>query len=294
MFLIVLYFQIMRGYSPLQTGVRVLPVAVSLAVSSGLGTVLAVRIGNKIVVAAGLLLVGAGYAWVASAPDPTHVVRADRAANDPARHRNGSEHGTGHRSHPRRRPTRTGRHRISSQRRHPTYWRTLGVAILGSVYASLYRSKLDSTAVPQAVINVAKGSFGASRAAAAQLPAPSGRVLIEHANRGFLDGLHASCAVAAAVCLVGAVIVVAFLPAFPNEPNDQNSTARTAEPVRFSAAQDSPASVLLQVTPDGLGRRHFPGAGSRWSGLAWQRRMQLTPSPSRSGFRRLRLRSGTV
>ena len=49
---------------------RVLPVAVAIAVSSGLGTVLAVRIGNKIVVAAGLILVGAGYGWVAAFQTP--------------------------------------------------------------------------------------------------------------------------------------------------------------------------------------------------------------------------------
>lgn len=61
----------MREYSPLSAGVHILPVAVSLAAASGLGTVLAVRLGTKIVVTAGLLLVGAGYAWVAVAQTAT-------------------------------------------------------------------------------------------------------------------------------------------------------------------------------------------------------------------------------
>ena len=248
-FLIVLYFQIMRGYSPLQTGVRVLPVAVSLAVSSGIGTVLAVRVGNKIVVAWGLLLVGAGYAWVAgvqtqgtsyglivlqmvvlgtgmglsTAPATEAilgVVRPDQAGigsavNDATRLVGG----------------------------------TLGVAVLGSVYASLYRSKLDHAGVSQSAIDIAKGSFGASRAAANQLSPSAGRALLDHANSGFLDGLHASCGVAAAVCALGVVIVLAFLPAFPREPDDpptNNTDVRSARAA--DAGLDSPA-------PNGPDRR---------------------------------------
>jgi len=60
-FLIVQYFQVMRGYSPLGTGVRILPVAVSLAAASGAGPALAARLGNKVVVAAGLAVLGAGF-----------------------------------------------------------------------------------------------------------------------------------------------------------------------------------------------------------------------------------------
>ena len=74
-FLIILYFQIMRGYSPLAAGVRVLPVAVAIAISSGSGTVLAVRIGNKAVVAAGLVAArcrrSAGSAASRPRPPPT-------------------------------------------------------------------------------------------------------------------------------------------------------------------------------------------------------------------------------
>src|SRR6266699_5888066 len=45
-FLMTQYFQVVRGYSPLATGVRLLPVAVSVGVASVAGTRLAVRIGN--------------------------------------------------------------------------------------------------------------------------------------------------------------------------------------------------------------------------------------------------------
>src|SRR5207253_4936658 len=46
-FLITLYFQFVRGYTPLSAGVRLLPVAASVAVGSVAGTQLAVRAGTK-------------------------------------------------------------------------------------------------------------------------------------------------------------------------------------------------------------------------------------------------------
>ena len=63
-FLITQYFQFLKGYAPLSTGVRILPVAICIAVGSVVGVRLSVTIGNKAVVATGLLLVGVSFAWV--------------------------------------------------------------------------------------------------------------------------------------------------------------------------------------------------------------------------------------
>ena len=57
-FLIAQYFQFVRGYSPLSTGVRLLPVAASVAAGSVAGTQLAVRAGTKLVVTTGLVAAG--------------------------------------------------------------------------------------------------------------------------------------------------------------------------------------------------------------------------------------------
>ena len=46
-FLITLYFQFVRGYAPLSTGVHLLPVALSVGVGSVAGTQLAVRVGHQ-------------------------------------------------------------------------------------------------------------------------------------------------------------------------------------------------------------------------------------------------------
>src|SRR5262249_15240690 len=65
-FLITQYFQFVRGYGPLSTGVRLLPVALSVGIGSVAGTQLAVRAGTKLVVTTGLAAVAAFYAWVAA------------------------------------------------------------------------------------------------------------------------------------------------------------------------------------------------------------------------------------
>src|ERR1700749_2548296 len=66
-FLVTQYFQFLKGYGPLSTGVRLLPVALCVAVASILGARLAVPVGTKLVVATGLLAMAAFYLWVARA-----------------------------------------------------------------------------------------------------------------------------------------------------------------------------------------------------------------------------------
>src|SRR5213078_4562003 len=58
-FLVTQYFQVLKGYGPLSTGVRLLPVASCVAISSILGARLAVRVGTKLVDASGLFSMAA-------------------------------------------------------------------------------------------------------------------------------------------------------------------------------------------------------------------------------------------
>src|SRR5262249_7411011 len=64
-FLITQYFQFIRGYGTLSTGVRILPVAITIAFGSVLGARLAGRLGTRALVVTGLLLFGAAFAWIA-------------------------------------------------------------------------------------------------------------------------------------------------------------------------------------------------------------------------------------
>jgi hypothetical protein len=104
---------------------------------------------------------------------------------------------------------------------------TLGVAVIGSVYASLYASGLaDSDSVkqlPSQVESAVSESVGSARIAAEQLGAAGdvqgAQAVSDAAGSAFLDGLAAGSYVAAAVTLVGAVVAAAFLPSRPARSN---------------------------------------------------------------------------
>src|SRR3989442_9269675 len=70
-FLITQYFQFLKGYGPLSTGVRLLPVAFAVGLMSVLGTQLAVRFGTKQVVTAGMFCLAGFFAWVSTADTGT-------------------------------------------------------------------------------------------------------------------------------------------------------------------------------------------------------------------------------
>ncbi len=91
---------------------------------------------------------------------------------------------------------------------------TLGVAVIGSVFASLYAAGLDGAAggVP---LDSARDSIGAAFAAAQQLGGAPGDTLRQLASAGFYDGLEAGCLVAAGVCAVGCAAAGVLLPSRP-------------------------------------------------------------------------------
>lgn len=67
-FLVTQYFQFIRGYGTLSTGVRILPVALTIALGSLGGVALATRRGTRAVVSTGLLLLGSSFVWIATSP----------------------------------------------------------------------------------------------------------------------------------------------------------------------------------------------------------------------------------
>ena len=232
-FLITQYFQFVRGYGPLSTGVRLLPVALSVGVGSVAGTQLAVRAGTKLVVTTGLVATAAFYAWVAatttatlgygiiaiqmvlfglgmgltSAPATESIMGAvsrsmagvGSAVNDATRLIGG----------------------------------TLGVAVLGSVYASVYSSHLTAalpSALSSQVAGTARQSVGAAYTAAGAVGNPAlAHVLHLAATNAFLRGLTVGAVVAGAVALAGALLAAAFLPAHPARP--ASTEPATAEPI---------------------------------------------------------------
>jgi hypothetical protein len=99
---------------------------------------------------------------------------------------------------------------------------TLGVAIIGSVYASLFSARLTGALparLPDALARTAHSSIGAALAAANSL-AHGGHVAVAHAVRttaatAFMHGIHGGDWVAGAVSIAGALLAFALLPAHP-------------------------------------------------------------------------------
>src|SRR6478752_7178022 len=67
-FLVTQYMQFIRGWGTLATGVRILPVAMTIALGSVVGVALATRIGTRAVVVTGLLFLGVAFGWIALSP----------------------------------------------------------------------------------------------------------------------------------------------------------------------------------------------------------------------------------
>jgi len=215
-FLITQYFQFLRGYSPLETGVRILPVALCVALGSIVGTLLVVRLGNKVVVTTGLVSLSVAYAWVSTASGATSYLEI-------AGQMVFLGLGMGLTSAPATESimgaVQTDKAGIGSAVNDATreVGGTLGVAVIGSVFASLYASQVEGLrgAVPAEVAAAAEQSVGAAFTVAAQLPDGPAAVVRAAAEQGFFDGLAAGCLVASGVALAGAVVAGFALPSRP-------------------------------------------------------------------------------
>jgi hypothetical protein len=220
-FLVTQYFQFLKGYGPLSTGVRLLPVASSVAISSILGTKLAVRIGTKLVVAAGLFAMGGFYLWVTTAALGTSygTIAAQMVVLGT---------GMGLTSAPATEAIMgvvpKAKAGVGSAVNDATrlLGGTLGVAVIGSVYASLYANRLTSglpARLPATIAHTTHESIGAALTLAAKLAHtghPALAATIHNAaSSAFFHGFHAANYVSAGVAAAGALMALALLPAHP-------------------------------------------------------------------------------
>jgi EmrB/QacA subfamily drug resistance transporter len=76
-FFISLYLQNVLGYSPIKTGISYLPLAIGIILSAGLVSQIVNRVGFKLPLIAGMLLVAAGLVWFAQVPGTGGSYAAD-------------------------------------------------------------------------------------------------------------------------------------------------------------------------------------------------------------------------
>lgn len=218
-FLITQFMQQLQGFGPLGTGVRILPVAMSIAIGSILGTRLAVsRIGTKAVVFVGLLMMATSFAWISTSD--LSISYLEMAAQMVL-----LGGGLGLTTAPATdsimgvvRPEQAGAGSAVNDATRQVGG-TLGVAVIGSVFSTLYiRHLTESQALqglPQPARSVAQEGLAQGLAVAGQSPAAIAGSVRVAVSDAFLSGMTAGCLTAAAVCLAGALFVLAVLPAHP-------------------------------------------------------------------------------
>jgi len=231
-FFLTQYLQLVLGFSALEAGVRVMPVAAGLIIGGPLSARLAQRIGTKLVVAGGLVLVagglsilsfaevGSSYGIVAAslsvfgmglglamAPATDSIMGAlpvakasvGSAVNDATRTTGGA----------------------------------LGVAVLGSLLSSHYRGAMESVthALPGAAADAARDSLAGALVVGGRIGGQAGARLTETAQSAFVGGMHTAVLVAAGIALAGALIALVALPAREAAPEPAPAPAAAPEAV---------------------------------------------------------------
>jgi hypothetical protein len=208
MFLMTQLLQLVMGYTALQAGIRMLPIAGTMAVTAPLTAKLVERFGTKVVVGTGMVISAAGLVMMGQLTDgggygPVAAAMVVVAFGMSLVMAPATESIMG--SLP---PSKAG---VGSAVNDTTreVGGALGVAVLGSAMSSVYGARMASAGAPA----VARESLGAALAMARQLPGSAGAHLATVARSAFMDGLGTTMLIAAAVTLVGAIAAFACLPA---------------------------------------------------------------------------------
>jgi EmrB/QacA subfamily drug resistance transporter len=213
MLLMTQYFQLVLGFSPLDTAIRLLPIAGIMLVVTPFTPRIVHRFGGNRSVGFGMGLIALGfllftqltihtpfwYCWLCLAPLMTGVslsmapmtasimsaVPESRAGAGSAMNDATRELGA-----------------------------ALGIAVLGSIAASQYSSHLhDALAkIPAAARGTASSSIAGALQVAEKLPARAGAAFATAAQTAFVDGIHVAAMFGVALALVAALVTRKFLP----------------------------------------------------------------------------------
>ncbi|MFD7284534.1 MFS transporter [Streptomyces sp. NPDC059863] len=224
------YLQSVRGYSALQSGLLILPLAAAQMIFAPRARLVVDRFGARAVCTVGMLLVAAGLAafavfdadtpvWVlclvffVQGTGMAHIMPPVTVAVMQALPREKAGSGSA----------------INNTFRQ--VGGALGIAVLGSVLSATYRGGIEGHlgAVPAGARDAAGESIEATIGVAEKM-GPAGRPLISSAYDAFLDAMHVTALGSAAVALIGTAVVALFLPGRP-------------EPRKLAGSEDAPEPV---------------------------------------------------
>jgi EmrB/QacA subfamily drug resistance transporter len=215
-FLVTQYLQLVKGYSALQAGVRTLPFAIAMVVAAVSSPKVVQRIGTKLVVAAGLALMAGGFA-IASTNDASTSYSVIASAMVLMGFGLGSAAAPATESILASLPREKAGVGSAVNDTTREVGGTLGVAVLGSIMASVYGGRilnaLSGTPLPAGLRAAAGDSLAAALQIAGGVGGAAGRGIALAAQDAFVQAFQIGSVVTGAVALVGAVIALLFLPA---------------------------------------------------------------------------------
>jgi MFS transporter, DHA2 family, multidrug resistance protein len=90
---------------------------------------------------------------------------------------------------------------------------TIGVAVLGTVIATVYQGKLHPGGLPAGSADVARSSVAAGLAVAHQLPGPASAALLGSVRHAYTSGLDVMLWICAGIAIAAAILAALFIPA---------------------------------------------------------------------------------
>ena len=208
------YLQFVQGYTPLEAGLRMVPLALGVVVGAGNSHRLVAKLGTDKVVTLGLLLVSVVFAtmtlwqpdtayWVVGT---TIFVLAFGLGNTMAPSTDAVMGAVPE-----------GNAGVASAMNDVTRMvaGALGVAIIGSAINTVYGRSMEQAVagLPPEAANAASNSIGAASRIASMLPAEAAGRLADIASVAFSDALNVAVLVSACAALIGAVLIARFMPA---------------------------------------------------------------------------------
>jgi MFS transporter, DHA2 family, multidrug resistance protein len=207
------YLQLVLGMSPLEAGLWTAASGIAFIAGSMLAPVFAARMRPTYVMACGFALAAIGFAvltQIGGSRGPVIVVTGyvilslglapifTMAADVIV--------GT---APPERAGTASGLSETSAE-----FGGALGIAVLGSLVAVIYRGLMTSTVlddVPSRVAETARDTLGGAAAMAGNLPPQTGAALFEAARQAFTEAVVVTAAVSAALVVTAAIVTAVAL-----------------------------------------------------------------------------------
>jgi EmrB/QacA subfamily drug resistance transporter len=213
MYFLTTYLQSVLGFSALEAGLRMLPIAAGMIIASKLSVAMTRRFGTKVTVAGGLAQVAGSLLMIAGFDTGTGDLQIAMALGTMGQ-------GIGIAMSPATDAIMSAlpaaKAGIGSAMNDVVreVGGTLGIAVLGSLLTSTYGTGMDEAvaSLPAPAAQAASDSVGGAHEVAAQLGGGAGGKLVTVANGAFVDAMATTASIAAAAAIIGALIALAFLP----------------------------------------------------------------------------------